>query len=193
MTIFVFPIKFLFLAILNFMLWLKTLPWLSLAIIIVTYGVFGWHIATLSAHWSHALVLQSRDWGLSIEDNSMMLIIHLLAILMIVITSLALSAPLSLMTFVVGSSIRSEGQSIVSMVIWSFLFVIILRWFNIFTHFLVLLSAALLGRLELRYIGYTNTRTVFLLMLIGLVGFSIGALSYLYWFNPTILMRPERG
>ncbi len=175
------------------MLWLKTFPWLSLVIVIVTYGVFGWHIAALSAHWSHALVLQSRDWGLSIEDSGMMLIIHLLAILMIVVTSLALSAPLSLMTFVVGSSIRSEGQSILSMVLWSFIFVIILRWFNIFAHFLVLLSAALLGRLEFRYIGYTNIRTVFLLMLIGLVGFSIGALSYLYWFDPSVLMLPRRG
>lgn len=175
------------------MLWLKTLPWLSLLIIIVTYGVFGWHIASLSAQWSHALVLQSHDWGFKVEDSGMMLLIHLLAILMIVLTSLALSAPLSLMTFVVGTSIRSEGQSIISTVIWSFIFVVILRWFNIFAHFLVLISAALLGRLELRYIGYSNTRTVCLLMLIGLVGFSVGALSYLYWFDPTLLTLPRKG
>jgi hypothetical protein len=166
---------------------LKTFPWLSLGVMLVTYGVFGWHIAAASINWSHSLAVEANGWGLSLKDDSLMIAIHLFAILMIVLTSLALTAPLTLMTFFVGSWIQSEMQSILSMIVWSFLLVIILRWFNFFIQFLVLLSAAILGRLELRYIGYSRSQTVFMLSILGLIGFGGGALGYFHYFDPSIL------
>ena len=116
-----------------------------------------------------------------------MLAIHLFAILIIVLTSLALTAPLTLMTLFVGSWMKSELQSIIAMIAWSFVLVLILRWFNIFIQFLVLLSAAILGRLELRYIGYTRSQTIGILTILGLIGFGSGAMGYFYYFDPDIL------
>ena len=167
--------------------WLKTFPWLSLSVMLITYVVFGWHIAGASINWSHYLVVQTNGLGLGVKDESLMLAIHLFAILMIVLTSLALTAPLTLMTFFVGSWMKSELQSIIAMIAWSFLLVLILRWFNLFIQFLVLLSAAVLGRLELRYIGYSRSQTVWLLTILGLIGFGSGAMSYFYYFDPSVL------
>jgi len=169
------------------MTWLKTFPWLSLSVMLITYVVFGWHIAGASINWSHSIVVQTNGLGLGLKDESLMLAIHLFAILVIVLTSLALTAPLTLMTFFVGSWMKSEFQSIIAMIAWSFLLVLILRWFNIFIQFLVLLSAAILGRLELRYIGYSRSQTVWLLTILGLIGFGSGAMSYFYYFDPSVL------
>jgi hypothetical protein len=134
-------------------------------------------------------VVEANGWGLSLKDDSLMLAIHLFAILMIVLTSLALTAPISLMTFLVGSWGKSEIQAISSMIVWTLVLVIALRWFNIFIQFLILLSGAILGRLELRYIGYSRSQTIFLLSIIGLVGFGGGALGYFHWFDPSVLKK----
>ncbi|MFM7438099.1 MAG: hypothetical protein ACKO2V_05770 [Snowella sp.] len=166
---------------------LKTFPWLSLSIMLITYVVFGWHIAAVSINWSHSIVVQTNGLGLGLKDESLMLAIHLFAILIIVLTSLALTAPLTLMTFFVSSWIKSELQSIMAMIAWSFLLVLILRWFDVFIQFLVLLSAAILGRLELRYIGYSRSQTLGILTILGLIGFGSGAMSYFYYFDPSVL------
>jgi hypothetical protein len=52
---------------------------------------------------------------------------------------------------------------------------------------LVLLSAAILGRLELRYIGYSRSQTIGILTIMGLIGFGSGAMSYFYYFDPSVL------
>jgi len=169
------------------MTWLKTFPWLSLSIMLITYVVFGWHIAEASINWSHSLVIQTNGLGLGLKDESLMLAIHLFAILIIVLTSLALTAPLTLMTFFVSSWIKSELQSIVSMIVWSFVLDLILRWLNYFIQFSVLLSAAVLGRLELRYIGFSRSQTIGILTILGLIGFGSGAMSYFYYFDPDVL------
>jgi hypothetical protein len=169
------------------MAWLKTFPWLSLGVMLITYGVFGWHLAGASVVWSHSLAVEANGWGISVEDSFLVLAIHLFAILLIVVTSLALTTPFTLMTFFAGSWMKSEIKSIVSMIVWSFLLVVILRWFNFFVHFLVLFSAAILGRLELRYIGYSRSQTVFILSILGLMGFGAGALGYFYLFDPSVL------
>ncbi|MEB3311720.1 MAG: hypothetical protein VKJ02_15960 [Snowella sp.] len=154
---------------------------------LITYGVFGWHIAALSVHWSHILALQIHSWGILLQDEVVLLAIHGMAILMIAVTAVALTAPLNLMTFFIGTCIRSDGQSVVAMVIWTFIFVCMLRWFNISIHFVVLLCAAILGRLELRYLGLTQNKTVLMLMLLGTLGFGSGAVAYLTLFDPSLL------
>jgi hypothetical protein len=85
------------------------------------------------------------------------------------------------MTYFVGVWVEGEARSVVSMVLWSLLFVVALRWFNHFTTFLVLLCAAILGRIELRYLGLNQTQTLSLLTVICLAGFSGGAYGYFHY------------
>ena len=163
--------------------WLKSIPVVSIALVIITYAVFGWSIAAASVVWTDQLHDQLKAVEWVVEERTILLLIHGFALLAITITTLALTAPITLMTYFVGSWVQSEARSMVSMVLWSFLFVIALRWFNHFTTFLVLLCAAILGRIELRYVGLNQTQTLSLLTLICLAGFSGGAYGYFHYHS----------
>jgi ABC-type multidrug transport system fused ATPase/permease subunit len=162
-------------------MWLKKFPWLSLLIVLLSYGVFGWMISQSSGVWGEWIIAQGKsfDWGL--EEDSAFLLIHGLALLLIVLISLALTMPVTLMTFFVDSSLKSEWKAFFSMLWWSLAFVVILAWFNYFVRFLVLLCAAILGRIELRNAGYREWQNFIILTLFCISGFALGILSYLHW------------
>ena len=163
------------------MAWLNLIPLLSTGLLIITYAVFGWDIAAKSLGWSQILLEQSQHWHIGLEQEIFIVIIHALALMAIILTSLALTAPITLMTFFVGSWMQSEVRSIVSILIWSFLFVLVLRWFNLFIEFLVLLAAAILGRIEFRSAGFNSLQTLGILTLICLLSFGGGVYSYFHF------------
>ena len=159
------------------MLWLKYLPVISILLLLVTYTAFGWHVTSASLVWSEPLSAQFKSWDFDLEQQSILWGIHLLALLMIVLTSLALTAPIALMTFFVGSWARSEVQSMISMVFWSFVLVVMLRWFNYFVEFLVLICSAVLGRIELRNAGLSQSQAVLVLLALCIASFGVGVYS----------------
>lgn len=163
------------------MLWFKSVPLVSIALVMITYGAFGWSTASASLPWVDLLHDQLHVFAWDVKEQTILLFIHGLALLAITIATLALTAPITLMTYFVGTWVRSEARSVVSMLLWSFLFVIALRWFNYFISFLVLLCAGILGRIELRYAGLNQTVALFLLTLICVGSFSGGAFSYFHW------------
>jgi hypothetical protein len=160
---------------------LKSIPFVSIALVIITYGVFGWSIASASVPWSEQLHDQLHVFEWDLEEKTILLLIHGFALFAITLTTLALTAPITLMTYFVGVWVQAEVRSMVSILLWSFMFVVALRWFNHFTTFLVLLCAAILGRIELRYVGLNQTQTLMLLSLICITGFSGGAYSYFHF------------
>jgi hypothetical protein len=160
------------------------LPFLSIfsfLLLILAYGIFGWNVASASTIWSQSVLEQFQNWQLGLKEESIMAIIHFFALVAIVLTSLALTAPISLMTFFVGSWIKSFGQSIISMIIWSFLFVLMLRWLNYFAEFLVLLCSGILGRIELRQAGLGQFKALFILTLLCVFSFGGGVFGYFRW------------
>jgi hypothetical protein len=161
--------------------WLKSVPLISIILVIITYATFGWMIAEESILWADYWDDQLDILAWDIKEQTILLLIHAVTLLAITITTLALTAPITLMTYFVGTWVQSEARSMVSMLLWSFLFVIALRWFNHFTTFLVLLSAAILGRIELRYVGLNKSQTLFLLTIICLGSFIGGACGYFYY------------
>jgi hypothetical protein len=160
---------------------LKSLPFVSIALVIITYGVFGWSVASASVPWAEQLHDQLHVFEWDLEEETILLLIHGFALFAITLTTLALTAPITLMTYFVGVWVQAEVRSMVSILLWSFLFVVALRWFNHFTTFLVLLCAAILGRIELRYVGLNQTQTLMLLSVICMAGFSGGAYSYFHF------------
>jgi hypothetical protein len=56
-----------------------------------------------------------------------------------------------------------------------------LHWFNLFVEFLVLLSSAILGRIELRSAGFNRLQTLGVLTLICLVSFGGGVYGYFHF------------
>jgi hypothetical protein len=157
----------------------KKFPWLSLCLIVVVYGVFGWIVARSSVNWSEELVEQGKAWGLVLDDEYATFIIDLLGIALILAIAVGLTAPIALITICFGIWLRSETKAWFSILAWAFAVVFIIRWINYFAKFLLLLCAALLGRLELQATGYNNWQTFTILSLISLGGFGGGVLSFM--------------
>jgi hypothetical protein len=162
------------------MSWLAKFPWLSLSLVMLTYGTFGWYIANADSSWGHWLFEQGEAWGWALEEGYFYIGIHLMAILSIAMISLALTAPVTLMTIFLGSWLRSDLKSIISILLWSFAFVLMLRWFGYFVRFMILFSAAILGRLELQRAGYNGWQIFTVLTSLCILGFGLGVFGYLW-------------
>jgi hypothetical protein len=157
----------------------KKFSWLSLCLIVVVYGVFGWIVAQSSVSWSEDLVEQGKAWGLILDDEDATVIIDLLGVALILIIAVGLTAPIALIAIFFGILLRSETKAWFSILAWAFAVVFIIRWIAYFAKFLLLLCAALLGRLELQGAGYNNWQTFIILSLICLGGFGGGVLSFM--------------
>lgn len=164
------------------MRWLKSIPFLSIALVIVTYTVFGWRLAEASVPWSMMFHEHLKGLRVDIDHRVILILIHIFTLFIIVLTTLALTTPVTLVTYVVGNWAKSELRSLVSMLFWCLVFVMALRWFNYFTSFLLLLSAAVLGRIELRYAGLGQGQSLLLLALICISAFAGGVYSYFYQY-----------
>lgn len=164
------------------MRWLKSIPFLSIALVIVTYAAFGWRLAEASVPWSIMFHEHLKGLRIDIDQRVILVLIHVFTLFIITLTTLALTTPITLMTYVAGNWAKSELKSMVSMVFWCLVFVVSLRWFNYFTSFLLLLSAAILGRIELRYIGLGQRQSLLLLALICISAFAGGVYSYFHYY-----------
>lgn len=161
------------------MSWTQKFPWLSFCLLLLAYGVFGWLVAQGSISWSEWIVGQGRAWGLTIDDRYALFIVDSLGVMLILLIAIALTAPVALVTVFFGVWLRSQIKAWVSILVWAFAIVFIIRWINYFARFLVLLCAALLCRLDLQASGYNDWQTFLILTLICLGGFVCGVLAFM--------------
>ncbi len=160
------------------MSWLEKPFWLSLILLLITYITFGWWVAEYLPIWNEWLIEQR--WFLLPEVASVIVLI-ILSITFIVILNLISTAPRKILEICIGSWIESNVTGFISILIWSLAFVFMLRWIAYFADYLVMLSASMLLRLELRRLGYKETITFTLLIILCLIGFAVGLLSANVW------------
>lgn len=161
------------------MLWLKTkIPWLSLILLVATYCVFGWYIAQLSVIWSQWLAEQGEGLGWGIKQELYTGILYVLSGGVILLVTFGLTAPVALITFFMGSPLKTDVRAMFSVLAWSFAVVIIVCWLEYFIHFLVLVCSAILARLGLQELNYSNRLIYLILSLISLCSFSLGIFLY---------------
>ncbi len=153
-------------------------PWLSLLLIFLTYGVFGWYVSEFSVIWSDWLIHHGKGWGWAIEENLPLLILEITSSIAILLVTLCLAAPVAILSVFLKSWVRSDLRAFASVLVWSLLFVIILRWFVQFTQLLVLMSATILARVELQRVGYRNWSTFGIILLICISGFAAGSIGF---------------
>ena len=156
------------------MFWLRKLPWFSLILVLLSYGIFGWYLGEYS-HLIHLWVLEREDaWGLLLEEEAANSFIQILQILVIVLFSLALMAPIALITLFIGSGIKTTRKGLLTILAWSILIILAIRWFHYFANVLVLLCALFLGRLELQDFGYNEGQIALLLTFLCFLGVGLG-------------------
>ncbi|MGK7886010.1 MAG: hypothetical protein AB4057_15475 [Crocosphaera sp.] len=153
-------------------------PFLCLAIVVVTYGTFGWYVGSSAVTWSHWFTNQGEAWGWVLKEDAIFLLLHVLAAGVVLLITASLAAPVAIITIVFGSSFKSDTKAIVAVLLWSFVAVVMLRWIGYFSRIFLLLSAAILAKLELQKLGYAQWLVMLLLILICLGGFALGLLGY---------------
>jgi hypothetical protein len=160
------------------MSWLEKTPWLSLFILCTTYAVFGWSIASSVDTWIHLTLETVNNIGWFLEEQLIVVIIHLLALGVIILISLFLTTPVAFITFFVQESISSDLKAVIAIFLWSFLAVLIFCFWNIFSDLLVMVSAGILAKLDLQKLGYKTWQVFFMIVILAFFSFGVGVVSF---------------
>lgn len=159
---------------------LRKIPWFTLCLVILSYSVVGWHAASWSGILSPWLVQEGQSWGWLLREDAASAVIQITEVAILCVISLALTAPVALITVLVGSGLKSDTKALISMLGWSIIIVLIIRWFPYFVHLLVLFCAAILGRLQLQQAGYKRWQVTSILITCCLAGVGLGWLIFNY-------------
>ncbi|MDJ0599857.1 MAG: hypothetical protein QNJ37_13555 [Crocosphaera sp.] len=162
-------------------------PFICLSIVVLTYGVFGWYVGHSAIAWSHHLAKQGEAWGWFFEDETIFLMLHILAGSLVLLITASLAAPVAIITILFGSSFKSDNKAILAVLLWSFIIVVMLRWIAFFAHFFLLFCGAILAKLELQKLGYPQWQVMSILIFICLGGFALGLFGF-YNFDIRNLM-----
>ncbi len=159
------------------MLWLKKIPWLSLSLLIIAYGAFGW----IYASWAVQIVDQGKLFYWVLEKNIITTLVYGLGISGILLIALGFTTPIALMTIGVGKWLKSDSAAFMSIILGAMAFALIIQWLDLFAKFFVLLASAMLARLDLRTLGLNTWISLFTIGCFCLLGFSSGILAYIFY------------
>jgi len=138
---------------------LHRLPWVSLLLMLIAYGTFGWSIAEIKIahHW----------WALWLPAE-------LLAVMLAFITT----SPLRTLERIINQWFKSNLTSFVAAVGGAFLVVVMLTWIHVFAYLLVLVASEALVRLDLQTGGFNERQSFWLLIVIAFAGLGAGWATY---------------
>ncbi|WP_013322616.1 hypothetical protein [Gloeothece verrucosa] len=156
------------------MFWLKKFPWLSLILLFTTYSIFGWYVSEFSVAWSHWLAEQGKGLGWGVQEELYSIFLYIFSAIIILLITFGLTAPVAIITFFVGSPLKSDIRAMFSVLAWSFAVVMVVVFLQYFLHLLLLVSAAILARLGLQDAGCNTWQSYLLLSLMSLGSFLVG-------------------
>ena len=164
------------------MSWLTKSPFLSLSVVVSTYCLFGWNVGFSISSLTHSLIQQGKNCGWLFESDTVSLMLHILAGVLVLTITASLVAPVSLITIVFGSWFKSDNRAMVSVLWGTFAVILIVCWLEHFVRLLLLLCAATLEKLELQDQGHPQWKVLSMLMVICLGSFGLG-LAIFYGYN----------
>jgi hypothetical protein len=139
------------------MLRLRKIPWASLGMIVLTYGVFGWLMsASLISPW--------LPW---FGTFYIMLVIIVLTLL-----------PLRNLQKKLDYWLQSKLRSLITLILGAFAVVVIFSWIELFMRILVLIASALLVRIDLIAKGLSKGQIFLVLLTFGLGSYGLGVLIH---------------
>ena len=153
-------------------------PFLSLIAILLTYGSFGWYLGSSASDWSYWLGQKVNAYGLSIKNETFFLLIHLIAIVIIFLIIMGLSSPDAILTIVFGNSFKSDSKAMITVFLWSFITVFLLRWIVNVSAIFLLICSAVLAKLEMQKFSISRYQILINLFITCFGGFGFGLLSY---------------
>ena len=136
---------------------LKKLPWGSLALLLVTYFVFG--------------------WLLSVAHSAQVISPVVVALTLLLAGSLTSALPLVRDTL--SFSLKSDSRAFVIVATVAFVSAVIVTWLQVFAHILVVISAESLARLDLQTAKFTQLQAFLILSTVSLAGLGLGAVAHI--------------
>ena len=143
------------------MLFVNKLPLASLSLLLFSYCVFGWLVASDA----------QRNDLTTVADLSGVLWIDGAIILLL---ALSLAAPFKIIQKFYTSWMKSDTKAFFAVIFGAFLAVVILHWIDTFAHILVLLSVGAIVRLDLQTMGYGKWQSFGILVFVSVIGFGLG-------------------
>ncbi|QKQ77266.1 hypothetical protein [Nostoc sp. TCL240-02] len=134
----------------------KRVPWVSLALVLLSYSTLGWVISE-----THAPLFV---WVLTV-----------VAILLLIVT---LTTPWPKMTYYLRILLKSNTRSFGVAVLAAFLFFLMIAWFGVFLDTLLIISATILVRIDFQRAGLREGLAFFTASIFSLTGLALGALIY---------------
>ncbi|MEH2349972.1 MAG: hypothetical protein V7K55_18645 [Nostoc sp.] len=135
---------------------LKRVPWVSLALVLLSYSTLGWVISETHAPlfvWVQTVV----------------------GILLLIVT---LTTPWPKMTYYLNTLLKSNVRSFGVAVLAAFLFFIMIAWFGVFLDTLLIISATILVRIDFQKAGLRQGLAFLTTSIFSLIGLALGALIY---------------
>ncbi len=140
----------------------KNLPWVSLALLLVTHSILGWQ---LSAFLLSGATAAWAVWLWTIVVGADLLL------------AAAISSPWSKLQDDFASLLKSDSRAFLVAVIFAFLSVVTITWLHIFIHILVVMCADILVRLETQSVKWSPKQSFWFLVIFSLAGLGLGALA----------------
>ena len=134
----------------------KRVPWVSLALVLLSYSTLGWVISE-----THAPLFV---WVLTV-----------VAILLLIVT---LTTPWPKMTYYFSILLKSNIRSFGVAVLAAFLFFLMIAWFRVFLDTLLIISATILVRIDFQRAGLREGLAFFTASIFSFAGLALGALIY---------------
>ncbi|MBC6431280.1 hypothetical protein FM036_10840 [Nostoc sp. HG1] len=135
---------------------LQRVPWVSLALVLLSYSTLGWVIAETFAPVS--------VWVATV-----------VAILLLIVT---LTIPWMKMKYYFSILLKSNTRSFAVAVLAAFLFFIMIAWFRIFLDTLLIVSATILVKIDFQTAGLREGLAFWTASIFSLTGLGLGALIY---------------
>lgn len=147
------------------------------------YSIFGWSIAKVSEAWNQWLVdgAQLEKFNIFLDEMLAHKLLYGLSLLIILTMTFGITIFGKPLIGLLGSCFKSDITAIVAVLIWSLALALIICFLNYFAELLLLLNAAILGRLELQEAGYNNWQICLILTAICVCSFAIGLLGFDWW------------
>ncbi|WP_292854776.1 hypothetical protein [Nostoc sp. NMS8] len=135
---------------------LKRVPWVSLALVLLSYSTLGWVISETRA--------PLFVW-----------VVTVVAILLLIVT---LTAPWPKMIYYYSILLKSNTRTFGVAVLAAFLFFIMIAWFRVFLDTLLIISATILVRIDFQRAGLREGLAFSTASIFSLGGLALGGLIY---------------
>ncbi|WP_414550518.1 hypothetical protein [Anabaena sp. CCY 0017] len=140
----------------------KTFPWISLVLVLFSYGTLGW----------------------ALSETQAPLYIWISFILVVFLLVGSLTIPGSAISKYTNLLLQSNIRSFAVASFGAFLFFLMLAWFRIFLDTLLIISAGILARIDCQSAGYKQGQAFLITLIFSLAGLALGKVLHLGFSQP---------